>query len=115
MLKTSYAALQQFQSQKKSVHSLQDLKNLLGKLDLSMGIQLESATVWKLDWDLNEGVSGTMELGIQPRLILGEEVFEVRHPSRFRIEQPKAIGIFALECQLMELLKQALDVIDRRG
>lgn len=115
MLKPSYAALQQFQSQKKSVHSFQDLKNLLGKLDLYMGVQFESATVWKVDWDLNEGVSGTMDLGIQPRLILGEEVFEVQHPFRFRLEQPKAMGLFVLEYQLVELLKQALDVIDQRG
>lgn len=79
-----------------------------------MGIQLESATVWRLDWDLNKGVSGTMDVGIQPRLILGKEVFEVRYPFRFRLEQPKAMRIFDLESQLIELIKQALDVIDQR-
>ena len=110
MLSPSYAAFAQFQSQKKSIHSFQELKALLNTLDLALSIQVESSTLWKLEWDVEEGFSGTFEVGIQPRLSRGEAVWEAPHPIKFRLEQPLPMGLSVLERQLVELLKRALDV-----
>lgn len=112
MLKPSYAAIRQFQSQKKSVHSFQSLKKLLKRLDLTMFIEMESSTVWKLDWDICEGkVSGTLEISIRPSLSNGQKLFEKHYPMRFRLEEPVPVGLDVLEMRLLDLLKKAIDTI----
>ena len=110
MLRSSYVAIEQFQSQKKSIDSFRALKELLESLDLSLAIQVESPTIWKMEWDFIEGyISGVMELGVQPILMKGPEEFQARYPTMFRLEQPKPIGMDVLEFRLLELLKRALD------
>ena len=112
MLKPSYAAFEQFQSEKKSVHSFQSLKKLLKRLGLTLSIEVESSTVWQLTWDICEGrVSGTLEISVRPSLSNGQKLFEKHYPMRFRLEEPVPIGMDVLEGRLVKLLKTAIDTI----
>ena len=112
MLKPSYAAMKQFQSEKSSVCSFQSLKKLLKRLGLTMSMEVESSTVWKMNWDICEGrVSGTLEISIRPSLSNGQKLFEKHYPMRFRLEEPVPIGMEVLETRLLDLLKKAIDII----
>ena len=112
MLKPSYAAIKQFQSQKNSSKNLQELKALLQRLDLEITLQIESPTVWKLSWDLLEDtVAGTLEVRIQPCLTSGLESFEARHFTTLRLEEPEGISLSAMEEKLLAIIKDSLETI----
>ena len=112
MLNQSYAAIQQFQSQKKSTKNLQELKALLQRLGLSMTLEITSSSFWKLDWNLLEDqISGTFEVGVLPSLIVDSRVLQKRNATNLRIEEPLPIPIFALELQLLDLIKQSVESI----
>ncbi len=112
MLKPSYVAIQQFQSQKKSTKNLQELKALLQRLDLSMCLQIESPTIWKLAWDLLEDeVSGTLEVRIQPCLLRGRDIFEARHFTTLRMEEPVGISLISMEKKILAIIKDSLETI----
>ena len=112
MHKPSYAAIKQFQSQKNSTKNLQELKALLRRLDLAITLQIESPTIWKLSWDLLEDtVSGTLEVRIQPCLTSGLEIFEARHFTTLRLEEPKGLILSAIEEKLLAIIKDSLETI----
>ena len=112
MLKPSYAAIKQFQSQKNSTKNLQELKALLQRLDLSMCLQIESPTIWKLSWDLLEDtLSGTLEVRIQPCLLNGSDILEARHFTTLRLEEPKGISLDGMEKKLLTIIKDSLETI----
>ena len=112
MLSSSYAAIEQFQSQKYSINSIKSLKDLLDRLDLSLSIQLTSSSVWILDWDFSgKKLGGTLEIGIQTKLIRGSDTFEARRPLSLRLEEPVPIGVNVLEFRFLELLKESFDSI----
>jgi hypothetical protein len=112
MLKPSYAAIKQFQSQKFSIKTLQSLKTLLQQLDLSMTLQIESPTIWKLSWDLLEDtVAGTIEVRIQPCLLSGTDIFKARHFTTLRLEEPVGIALSALEVKLLDIIKDSIETI----
>ena len=108
MLKPSYAAIKQFQSQKNTIKNLQEIKALLRELNLSMILQIESPTIWKLSWDLLEDtIEGTLEVRIQP--CLGG--LEARHFTTLRLEEPSGIALGSLEGRLLELIKCSVEEI----
>ena len=112
MLKPSYAAIQQFQSQKTSIKTIPQLKALLRRLDLAIALQIESPTVWKLSWDLLEDtIAGTLEVRIQPCLTSGSESFEARHFTTLRLEEPVGFPLVALEKKLLTIIKDVLETI----
>ena len=112
MLKPSYVAIQQFQSQKNSTKNLQELKALLRRLDLAITLQIESPTIWKLSWDLLEDtVAGTLEVRIHPCLINGSDILEARHFTTLRLEEPKGISLDGMEKKLLAIIKDALETI----
>ena len=112
MLKPSYAAIQQFQSQKKSIKTIPQLKAILRRLDLAITLQIESPTVWKLSWDLLENTfSGTLEVRIQTCLISGMKSFETRHFTTLRLEEPVGLSLSAMEGKLLAIIKDALETI----
>jgi hypothetical protein len=112
MLNPSYAAIQQFQRLKNSVDSIQSLKELLRRLEISMSIEVTSSSFWKLDWDLLEDqVSGTLEVGILPKLIVGSKVLQKRDAASFRIEEAMPIAVSSIETRLLDLIKQSLETI----
>ena len=112
MLNPSYAAIQQFQRLKKSVDSIQALKELLKRLEISLSIEVTSSSFWKLEWDLLEDqVSGTLEVGILPKLISGSKVLQKRNATSFHIEEAMPIGVSSIETRLLDLIKQSLETI----
>ena len=114
MLKPSYAAIQQFQRQISNINTIKDLKTILRRLDLSITLQIESPTVWKLSWNLLENIfSETLEIRIQTCLISGSESFKARHFTTLRLEEPVGIALSTLEGKLMGLIKQSIG--DVRG
>ena len=112
MLKPSYAAIQQFQSQKNSIKTIHELKALLRRLDLAITIQIESPTIWKLSWDLLANTfAGTLEVRIQPCLISGTESFEARHFTTLRLEEAVGLSLSAMEGKLLAVIKDSLETI----
>ena len=112
MLKPSYAAIKQFQSQKTFIKTIPQLKALLRRLDLSITLQIESPTVWKLSWDLLENtIAGTLEVRIQPCLISGTESFEARHFTTLRLEEPEGLSLSTMEGKLLAIIKDSLETI----
>ena len=108
MLKPSYAAIAQFQSQKNTIKNLQEIKALLRELNLSMILQIESPTIWKLSWDLLEDtIEGTLEVRIQPCLGGVED----QHFTTLRLEEPSGIALGSLEGSLLELIKCSVEEI----
>ena len=112
MLKPSYAAIKQFQSQKNSTKNLQELKALLQHLNLAITLQIESPTVWKLSWDLLEDtVAGTLEIRIQPCLLNGSDILEARHFTTLRLEEPVGLALADMEEKLLAIIKDSLETI----
>ena len=112
MLNPSYAAIKQFQRQKFSIQTIQDLKSILQRLGLSMTLEITSSSFWKLDWNLLEDqISGTFEVGVLPSLIVDSRVLQKRNATNLRLEEPLPIPISALELQLIDLIKQSVESI----
>ena len=112
MLKPSYAAIQQFQSQKNSIKTICELKTLLRRLDLAITLQIESPTVWKLSWDLlQDTIAGTLEVRIHPCLTSGTDLFEARYFTTLRLEEPIGLPLADLEGQLIDIIKDSLETI----
>ena len=111
MLNSSYAAIKQFQSQIFTINTLQELKSLLSGSNLAVSLQLISPTIWMLDWDIGQGgFSGTLELRLEPKLIVGEDVISMKATS-FRLENPSPTSLASLEKHLIEMIKQAIEDI----
>ncbi len=112
MLKPSYAAMQQFQSQKNFTTNLQELKVLLKRLGMGMSLEITSSSFWKLEWDfLEDKICGTMGIGILPSLIIGAKTFEKRSSSNLRLEEPLPISFSAVEGKLLDLIKKSVEGI----
>ena len=112
MLKPSYAAIRQFQSQISNINTLKDLKAILQRLDLAISLQIESPTVWKFSWNILENIfSETLEIRIQTCLISGSESFKARHFTTLRLEEPVGIALSTLETKLLAIIKDSLETI----
>ena len=109
MLASSYAAVQQFQSQIFSAKNFQELKKLSMSLGISVSTQISSSTVWIAYYDLTrKNLHGTIEIAIQPKLSIKSDVFETRHPRTFRLETPTPITWGSLEYRFLDLMKQSI-------
>ena len=112
MLNPSYAAIKQFQSQKSCIYSINQLKTLLRCIGISMSVRVESPTVWNLSWDiLEDTLSGTLEVRVQPRLFVGSEIFEAPYGITLRLEEPLPFPMTELESRLIDLIKQSVETI----
>lgn len=109
MLNSSYAAVQQFQSQISSVQSFQELNKLARSLEISVSVQIASATVWIAILDLTkENIGGTLEISIQPKLSIKSDVFETRGSNTFRLELPNQKSLRFFESKILDLMKQSI-------
>ena len=112
MLTPSYAAIEQFERKKFSVDTLEALKALLKSLNLSLDLRISSSSFWDANWHLLEDkLSGTLEIGVQPMLIFGQEIFHPRHGTTLRLEEPIGISMSAMELKLLEVIKQSIETI----
>jgi hypothetical protein len=109
MLNSSYAAVQQFQSQISSVKNFQQLTNLGKLLDISISAQISSSSVWIACLDFtNRNLQGTMEISIQPKLSTKLGVFEAKTPRTLRLEFPSQVRFCVFEYRFLELMKQSI-------
>ena len=116
MLNSSYAAVQQFQSQISSVHSFQELNKLAKALEISVSVQISSATVWIAILDLTqENLSGTLEISIQPKLSIKSDVFEARCSNTFRLEIPNQKSLRFFEFRVLDFMKQSILSISKNN
>ena len=112
MLKPSYNAIKQFQRQISTIHTLEDLKTLFRTSKVSLSIRISSPTIWVLDWDvLGNSVSGTLEVRLEPTIIMGKESFVMQETS-FILQDPTPNRIGSLETRLMGLIKQLVAALD---
>ena len=110
MLTQAYAAAQQIQSQISTINTLTDLKSLLSPHMASLSLRISSPTIWMVDWDIaDNSVSGTLELRVEPRLLIGEKVFSMKDTS-FRLQDPNC-SLFKIEQQLIGVIKQFVEDI----
>ena len=108
MLNPSYGALRQFQNKFQKTQNLAQIKELLTSLQLEMTLQITSSSVWILDWDVMSGdVSGTMELGLQPQVFAGKEVFH-SETGRLRVDSAE-MSATAFEAQVLGALKDVVE------
>ena len=111
MLSQSYAAVRQFQSQISTINKLQDLKPVLSPYNASLSIQISSPTIWVLDWNVcDNSVSGTLDLRLEPKLLVSEKEFLMRDTS-FRLQDPSPNSLASLEERLMGVIKQFVENI----
>ena len=111
MLSSSYAAVEQFESQIFDINTLKELKTLLKLSKIMLSIHLISPTIWMLDWDVVQGCfSGTLELRLEPQLTVGQDIISMR-PTTFRLEDPSPTSILSLEGKLIGLVKQSIESI----
>lgn len=116
MLNSSYAAVQQFQSQISSVKNFQELNNLGKLLDISISAQISSSTVWITCLDLtNRTLQGTMEVSVQPKLSTKLGVFETRSPRTLRLDAPSQIDLAIFEPRFLDLVKQSILSISKNN
>ena len=109
MLKPSYNALRKIQNDIPNAKNLRELKVILNKLNLSMIVQLASSSVWILDWDVSgESISGVMEIGLNPKIISGIDVFELGSRT-LRLENPNLISLTAFEGRVLQLIKEIIE------
>ena len=109
MLNASYAAIQQFQSQISSVQNFRELNKLAKSLEISISIQIASATVWIAILGLTQkNLNGTIEISIQPKLNIKSDVFEARSPKTFRLELPNQKSLRFFESKILDLMKQSI-------
>jgi len=112
MLTQAYAAIEQFQRKKSSVNNIQALEILLKSLNLSLDLRISSSSFWDTNWHLLEDkLSGTLEIKVQPMLIFGQEIFQPKHATTFRLEEAEGITTATLEFKLLELIKQSIETI----
>ena len=108
MLTQAYTATQQLKRQFSDVHSIDQLKALLKKLNLKPSLNISSGTVWILDWDVSDGIlSGTLDLKIEPTFSVGDEILKM-HRRSFLMQEPNAKGLISLERQLIEFIREDL-------
>jgi hypothetical protein len=111
MLTQAYSVVRQIQSQISDINTLQDLKSLLRPHKASLTIQIDSPTLWMLDWDLSDNsVSGTLELNVGFNLIIGEKSFP-KKGSSFRLQDPNPNSLVRLEARLIGVIKQFVEDI----
>ncbi len=112
MLTPSYAAIEQFQRKKIPVDTIEALKALLKSLNLSLDLTITSSSFWDTNWHLLEDrLSGTLEIKVQPMLIFGQEIFQPKHATTFRLEEAEGITTATLEFKLLEVVKQSIETI----
>ena len=112
MVNSSYAAIQQFQRQKYSVDTIQELEILLKGLNLSLDLKITSSSFWESNWSLLERkFSGTMEVGIHPILMFEQEIFQPRNTTTLRLEESDGLTMTALEFKILDLIKQSIETI----
>ncbi len=115
MLKPSYTAIKQFQSQISSINTLQKAKALGSSLGISISIEV-SSSFWMLDWNLSDAtISGTLELKCLPKLSVGKEVFIGKSARTLRIEDANPTRLDALEFELMKIIKNSVNSIKTSG
>jgi hypothetical protein len=112
MLTQAYTAMQQLKRQFSDIHSIDQLKALLEKLHLKLSINISSATVWILDWDVSgDEISGTLDLKIEPTFSVGDEILKI-HQRSFLLQEPNAKGLVSLEKQLIEFIREDIKNMD---
>ncbi len=108
MQKSSYTVILQFQNKFSQITKIQDLKALLRSFEADLSLEISSSNVWTVQYDLlSNELSGTIELYIQPKMSIGKERLEVRHPVCFRLENP-SINLAELETKILEVIKTEL-------
>lgn len=116
MLNASYSATQQFQSQISSVQNFREINKLAKALEISVSAQISSATVWIAILDLTqESLGGTIEVLIQPKLSIKQDVFEARSPKTFRLELPNYKNLRFIESKFFDLIKQSILSISKNN
>ena len=111
MLTQAYTATQQLKRQFSDIHSLDQLKALLKKLHLKLSLNISSATVWILDWDVSSDTfSGTLDLKIEPTFSVGDEILKM-HQHSFLLQEPNSKDLISLEKQLIEFIRKNLQNI----
>jgi hypothetical protein len=116
MLNSSYAAIQQFQSQISSVQNFRELNKLAKALKISVSVQISSATVWIAILGLTQrNLGGTIEIGIQPKLSIKSDVFEARGPKTFRLEIPNQKSLRFFESKILDFMKQSILSISKNS
>lgn len=112
MLTQAYTAMQQLKRQFSDIHSIDQLKALLEKLHLKLSLNISSATVWILDWDVSsDEISGTLDLKIEPTFSVGDEILKM-HQRSFLLQEPNSKGLVSLEKQLIEFIRKNLQNMD---
>ena len=112
MLTQAYTATQQLQRQFSDIHSIDQLKALLEKLQLKLSIKISSAAVWILDWDVSsDEISGTLNLKLEPTFTFGEESLKM-HQRSFLIQEPNSKDLISLEKWLIEFIREDLQNLD---
>ena len=112
MLTQAYTATQQLKRQFSDIHSIDQLKSLLKKLNLNLSLNISSATVWILDWDVSSGtLSGTLDLKIEPTFSVGDDILKM-HQRSFLMQEPNSEGLISLEKQLIEFIRKNLQNLD---
>lgn len=108
MLNTSYAVLQQIQRQFSNIPNLEEAKRFLKNHSTDLVVQISSATVWVLEWNVSkETISGTIELSLHPQLKKDEDLIGSNY-ARMRIETSDVLGLSALEKEFMKTIKFCL-------
>lgn len=108
MLRKSYAAAVQFQSQISSIKNFQELKKLANDLDVLVLVEVSSSNVWSCVIDLgNEKISGILEVWVQIKIKFGSYSFQKRSQS-VRLELPLQVGFQTCERKFLEIVKESV-------
>ena len=102
MLTPSYA-IQQFSEKFQKVTTLNEIQALAKQLDVKFSVEITSSTVWLLDWDINGNLSGTLEIGLKPKISVGNHELS-SHAKTLRIESPD-LSLASLERKFVEALR----------
>ena len=112
MLTQAYTATQQLKRQFSDIHSIDQLKILLKKLNLKLSLNISSATVWILDWDVSsDEISGTLSLSLETTFTFGDESLKM-HQRSFLLQEPNYKDLISLEKQLIEFIRKNLQNLD---
>lgn len=107
----AYDALHLFQNKFQKANTIQEIQALAKSLDVKFSVEITSSTIWLLDWDISGRLSGTLEIGLKPKISIGAH--EIAASSKtLRIESPD-LSLAVLEMRFMEALRDLMK--DLRG
>ena len=109
MLSKSYAATQQFQRQISKARTFEEVTRLFQVNKIDLVLQVESSTVWKINWNPIKGtLSGVLDLRIYPKIVMNQETYEAGRPVILRLEDPREISIGKFQDRLVVPIKQSI-------